>query len=94
MNEKFKNIPVDDDTKIIFESTMKFEENDILYQKWFWDGIYGESIIFIADDVKHLNDDKLKKYVAMSDMVENKDKVTVGQRRDEYVFASFNFKTE
>jgi len=56
MNEKFKNIPVDDDTKIIFESTMKFEENDILYQKWFWDGVYYPKLfiqLFIKSNSLH-----------------------------------------
>ncbi len=91
MLEKFKNVPVEEDTNIIAESTMKFGEQDILYQKWSWDGIVGESIIFVADDVKHLSDAELKSYVAESDIVTQKDKVTLSRGKTEYAFINFNF---
>lgn len=48
---KFENVPVEEDTKIIFEQEATLGEYEVLYQKWFWDGISAESIIFANEDV-------------------------------------------
>jgi len=34
MSIKFKNVPVEEDTKIIFSQEVKFGPCNILYQKW------------------------------------------------------------
>jgi hypothetical protein len=34
MTNKFKNVSVEQDTKIIFEPQAKLGEYDVLYQKW------------------------------------------------------------
>ena len=36
---------------------MKWGDLDIVYQKWSWDGITAESIIFLNEDVKTIDDD-------------------------------------
>jgi hypothetical protein len=95
MEDKFKDVPVDEETKIIFESKMKFDNKDILYQKWIWDGIMGESIIFYFDDVKELNDEEFVNYIKSSDIVADKSSITIAKSKDEkYRFANFNFVTE
>ena len=38
MNSKFKNLSVEDDTKILFSEDMKFENFDVHYEKWAWEG--------------------------------------------------------
>jgi len=60
MNEKFKNIPVKEDTTILLSSPMKWGDLDIVYQKWSWDGITAESIIFLSEDVKAMDDEVLE----------------------------------
>jgi len=91
MNDKFKDVPVDKDTKILFESTMKFDIYDILYQKWYWDNIYGQSIIFVSEDVKDISDDELVQYISQSDIVKDKDNLTVSRSKSGFTFVNFDF---
>ena len=70
MQSKFSNVPVEDDTKIIFSLEVKFdEEHDVLYQKWYWDGIVAESLIFVSDEVSNLTDEQLEAEVRSSALV-------------------------
>ena len=94
MNEKFKNVPTDDETTILFESTMKFGDLDILYQKWHWDNIYAQSIVFVEEDIKTMTDDELKEYVKESDIIKDKNKITMSRDKDGFTFINFNFQTE
>lgn len=94
MENKFKNVPIDKDTTILFEAPMKFDQEDILYQKWYWDNIYGESIIFTAEDIKHMSDDELKKYIASSDIIKDKNSITISRNKSGYTFVNFNFMAE
>ena len=91
MSDKFKNIPVEKDTKILFRSPMKWRELDIVYEKWYWDGITAESIIFLNEDVKEMDDEALEKDVSDGSLVQSDSKVTIS-RGDEYTFVNFNFK--
>jgi len=91
MSNKFDNVPKDDDTKILFESVIKFDKNDVLYQKWYFDGIYAQSIIFESSDIAFMDDEDLKKYVASSDIVQNKSQFTIS-RKDRYTFVNFDFE--
>ena len=92
MSDKFDNIPVEIGTKIIFSSPMMFGEFDIVYQKWSWDGIIAESIIFLSDDVKEMDDEALEKDVGDGPLVREDSQVTIS-RGDEYTFVNFNFLT-
>jgi len=47
MSDKFRNVPVEKDTRIIFSQEVKFGTCDVLYQKWSWEGVTAESIILI-----------------------------------------------
>jgi len=91
MSDKFDNIPVEKGTKIIFSSPMMFGEFDIVYQKWSWDGITAESIIFLSDDVKEMDDEALEDDVRDGPLVREDSQVTIS-RGDEYTFVNFNFK--
>jgi len=91
MQNRFKDVPQDSNTVIIFESTMKFEDNDILYQKWTSDGIMAESIIFVSNDIKDMSDEELEEYVRSSDIVNFDSQITIS-RGKEYSFVNFNFK--
>jgi len=93
MSDKFKNIHVDKDTIITFESIMKFDKYDVLYQMWSFDGINAKSIIFVSSDVESLSDEELKSYVAKSEIVSNKDKITLSRKKD-HTFVNFDFEVE
>ena len=91
MQNRFKDVPQDSNTVIIFESPMKFEDNDILYQKWASDGIMAESIIFISNDIKEMSNEELEKYVRSSDIVNSDSQITIS-RGEKYCFVNFNFE--
>ena len=92
---KFQDVPVEDDTKIKLNLETTFGDYDVLYQKWYWDGIYADSLIFIANDVEGLDDDALKAYVSESELVTDKDAgMTIKRDSKGYTFVNFNFVYE
>lgn len=58
MKEKFKDLPVEEDTQIILSTEAKIAEYEVVYQKWHWDGIHAESIIFFNKDVAELSEER------------------------------------
>jgi len=90
MNEKFKNIPIDEGIKILMSSPMKWGELDIVYQKWNWEGIRAESIIFLSEDVKEMDDEALEADVRVSTIADEDSQMTI-KRGDEFTFVNFNF---
>lgn len=92
MKNKFDNVPVEEDTKILFSTIAKFGDYDVQYEKWKWDGIYGEGLIFFNDDIEDTSEDKLKIEIQDSPLVESGE-VTV-KRTDPYTFFNFNFNYE
>ena len=91
---KFSNVPVEDDTKILVSLENKLGERDVLYQKWFWDGITAESFIFVSDDVVTLSDADLEEEVRTSPMVKTGTSITVNRADCGFVFVNFNFVTD
>lgn len=88
---KFDNVPVEEDTKILARIEATLDDYDVLYEKWFWDGIHAESIIFIADDVKEMDDEAFKAFVAESPFVEDTN-MTIKRDSKGFTFVNFNFK--
>jgi hypothetical protein len=90
---KLKNIPEQENTKIIFRAEAKFADLDVVYEKWEWDGILAESIIFDEDDVSEMNDDEIINQVKDSPLFD--DKIYKGdptiRHLSGFVFVSFNF---
>jgi len=91
---KFKNVPVDSDTKILSQKEVKLGEYEALYQKWFWDGITAESLIFLKEDVSHIDDEAMKEEVLNSPLANAESSVTLTRTESGYVFVNFNFITE
>lgn len=92
MSGKFDNVSVEKDTKIIFSQQMMFGEYDILYQKWFWDGIYGESMIFLSEDVLSISDEELLNEIKSSPIVKEADDITISKSKTGFTFYNFNFE--
>ena len=55
MIDKFKNVPVEEDTTIKFRSVTKFENIDALHEGWYWEGVTAESLIFTDEDITHIS---------------------------------------
>ena len=91
---KFENVPVEEDTKIIFEQEATLGGYEILYQKWFWDGISAESIIFANEDVAELKDNEIKAEVKESPLLKEGSSITLKRTESGFTFVNFNFETE
>jgi|APSaa5957512622_1039677.scaffolds.fasta_scaffold24443_1 hypothetical protein len=93
MSGKFDSVPVEEDTKIIFSQQMMFGEYDILYQQWFWDGTYGESIIFLSEDISTISAEELETMIKSSPIVKSDSGITMSRLKAGYTFVSFNFES-
>lgn len=91
MTNKFNNIPEDEGTRILNEEIVKIAQLDALHQKWVWEGTIAESLIFDEKDVKHLNDEELKKLVRSTSKVNPDSSLTISRSGSGYVFVNFNF---
>jgi len=86
ISEKFKNIPVDDDTRIISREQIKVGKYDTIHEKWFWDGVYAESYVFFNEDIKGLSEEDILSFTGQ------KKQFSVYKKLDIYTFVNFNFE--
>ena len=63
MDNKFKNVPLDEDTRLKSSRKIELEGLNALHQVWIWEDVRGESVIFADDDVKDLTEEEIKKLV-------------------------------
>ena len=92
--DRFKDVPVEDDTKIIFQQEAKLGDYDILYQKWFWEGIAAESIIFANEDVIDLSDEEIEMKVRTSPLLKTGSSITMKRLESGFTFVNFNFEVK
>ena len=93
MTNKFKNVPVEGDTRILFRQEAKFGTYEVLYEMWSWEGISAESIIFASDDISDLTDEELEQEVRQSPLVKKESAVTIKRLDSGFTFVNFNFET-
>ncbi len=94
MASKFERVPVEENTKIIFQQEAKLGEYDVLYQKWYWDGITAESIIFANKDIVGIADDEVEAEVRTSPLLKANSEITLKRLESGFTFVNFNFETE
>ena len=95
MTDKFKEVPIEKDTKIIFRNEMKFGKHDVLYEMWIWDGSTAESVIFASKDVIELTDDELEEEFRLSPLLKDKDsEITINRAKSGFTFINFNFESD
>lgn len=90
LDKKFQNVPVEKDTTILVSINLKFGEFDAHYEKWFWDGLYGKTLVFFNDDIQDTTVEELKTELIDSTFAKAGGEITV-KRTDEYTFFNFNF---
>jgi len=91
MTDKFENVSIDDDTKILFSQPANFGEYSVLYQKWKFDGITGESLIFVNDDIMNITMAELENDLKNSPLVNDNSKEITTNSKNDYTFFNFNF---
>ena len=92
MTNKFDNVPVEEGTVLLLSFEAKFGDYDTRYEKWSWDNIHAETLIFLNDDIKNVTQETLKKEILESPLVEEGSRITV-KKSDAYTFFNFNFKS-
>ena len=93
MTDKFKTVPVEEDTRILFRQEAQFGTYEVLYEMWSWEGISAESIIFASDDISDLTDEELEQEVRKSPLVKKESAVTIKRLDSGFTFVNFNFET-
>ena len=91
MNDKFKDLTVEEGTQIISSIEAKINEYDVVYQKWYWDGINAESIIFFNEDIAELSEEQIKKEVSLCTAIVKEDSKMTYKKGEKYTFVNFNF---
>ena len=91
MSVEFKNVPVEDDTKILISTEASLGKFSVLYQKWRWEGVTAESLIFDSCDVAELTDEEIMNEVKSSPLLIADTKITLSRVASGYVFVNFNF---
>lgn len=94
MKNIFNNVPADDYTVILLEFENILDDYQILYQKWCWDNITAESIIFANTDVAELSDNEIEEMVIKSPLFNQGSKLTLSRSDSGFTFVNFNFVTE
>ena len=94
MTGKFKDIQMDDDTKIISRQQIEFLGLDAVHEHWFRDDIYAESLIFVTDEIKDISDEQLEKELRASSLFNSERGVTISRHEGSFVMMNFNFETD
>lgn len=93
MNNKFENIPNDEDTTIILSQITKIGGYDAVLQFWLWDGINGQSAIFLEEQLKACDDIEVLK-IMQSNGIEIKANHTIKRHTDGFAFLNYNFTVD
>jgi hypothetical protein len=90
--DKFKEVPVEEETKILKRRNISISGYEVLYEKWKWDGIKAESVIFIEEEVENLRDNELIEFVKNSQEIINEEHEITIKHSSGFVFVNFNFE--
>jgi hypothetical protein len=92
MNQKFKNIPIELDTRVIYQNETNLGRYPVRYEIWSWVSYRAESFIFSNGDVSSLSDSEIEKVVIDSGLVHEESGITLNRSKSGYVFVCFNFE--
>jgi hypothetical protein len=59
MTGKFDQLPQDQGRTILSQRETRVGDIEALHQRWSWDGITAESLVFRSEDVAHLADEEV-----------------------------------
>lgn len=94
MSDKFKNVPVDEDTAILHRAEGNLGEYHVLYEKWSWEGVTADCFIFANEDIQGLTDQQIIEEVKTSPMVKGSSKIDIKRSDSGFTFVSFNFEAD
>ncbi|WP_459494754.1 hypothetical protein [Aquirufa lenticrescens] len=92
IEEKFKNINVEPDTKIYAFKYLNLDGIDCRYEFWGWDGIEAESLIFCTPELKACTDDYFRELIGMIDNTKGLEPIEfTSKSNSEFTYLNFNF---
>jgi hypothetical protein len=95
IEEKFKNINVESDTKIYAIKYLNLDGMDCRYEFWGWDGMEAESLIFCTPELKASTDDYFRELIGMIINSEGTESIEFTSKSDsEYTYLNFNFNVK
>lgn len=92
MNARFQHVPVEEDTKILRREITTVGGHEVLHEKWSWDGVKGETIVFVSSEVAQLSDGELEQLARESHLLELGSQITIKRAESGYTFVNFNFR--
>lgn len=92
MPPPFHTLDTDPDTTILMRELLEIQEHPVVHERWRWDGITGESLIFSLADVANVNDAELIAWSHSSGMVSVNEKPQVKRSESGFVFLSFGYR--
>lgn len=90
---KFNQVKTDEDTVITSQVECMFGDYPVLYQKWVWESINAETLIFCNDDIAEIPLNILVDDVRKSPLVNCPEREITNSVNDLYTFVNFNFKS-
>lgn len=92
MSQAFTNVPVEEDTKILRREVITVSGHEVLHEKWSWDGVKGETFVFVSAAVASLSDAELEQLARQSDLLVSGSPITIERGESGYTFVNFNFR--
>lgn len=89
MSDKFSAVPVEEDTRILLMHLIAICGIDARFELWGWEGVVGESLIFVTAEIVDLSDELLWQNIV--NQLSLKDMRHTISRKAGYTFVNFNF---
>lgn len=90
MTDRFAHVPMEDDTTVLSQEKIRFGDLEALHQKWSWDGVTAESLIFLSADLAGLETSAVIDRVRTFASLEEETEVTVKCTDCGHTFVNFN----
>jgi hypothetical protein len=91
-SDRFKSAPVEEDTKVRARRPGSIGAIEVVHEVWVWEGVCGESLIFLTEDVAELGVSGLETLARASGLIKADSQVTVSENKLGYTFVNFNFE--
>lgn len=90
-DNKFQNVPIEPDTRVLSRKPYTIGGYETLHERWSWDGVKGETLVFVSSEVSGLGDGELRELVTKSELFNADSQVTIKRSDSGYTFVNFNF---
>lgn len=89
--EIFNTRSIDEDTRILSTEYLNQDGYDLLIEIWLFDGIKGQSLIFVSPQIATLSEDDIREYSFKFLDLPEQSKWTL-KRKQDFTYFNFGFK--